>query len=166
MKTHKNLALLILFLPALLISACSSPTATVANANYAAGRLFATIELGNSTSNAVTVTNVVSALRSLASVTTAPTPYQMGVLSGQVQVLKSAGATNPNSAITDIASVVDTAVQLYKASAGSNPTILTAANAAMIQDFINGVVDEESFLAGQAAGMAPTTTTTTETRQP
>ena len=164
MKTHKNLVLLILLLlPALLLSACSSPTAAVANANYGAGRLFATIELGNATPATATVNNLVTALKAIASTNGVPTPFQMGVLSGQIQVLKAAGSTNPNTAITDIASIVDSAVQLYKNSAGSNPTLLTAANAAAIQDFINGITDEQSFLAGQESTINPALPSTTLT---
>ena len=149
MKT--NPLVLFLLLPALLLSACQSPTTTVASANYAAGRAFATYELTKTPPNQATLDGLVAALKTIASVTSVPTPFQMGVISGQLQELKSAGAATPNTTITDIASVVDTAVQTYKNATGSNPTLITAANAAIIQDFINGVTDEESFLAGQAS---------------
>lgn len=164
MKLRKIILSCLLLLPALLFSACA--TTEVADANYAAGRLFASIELGNATpaTATATVNNLVAALKSIASTNSVPTPYQMGVLSGQLQTLKAAGATNPSSAITDVASAVDTAVQLYKNSAGANPTLVTAANAAIIQDFINGIIDEQAFLAGQAS--AGVTTTTSVIQQP
>lgn len=134
---------------------CNNPTQNVASANYLAGRAYALYELNKAPSSTASLNSLGQELEEITSSSTPPTPFQMGQLSGQVQEIKAAGSATGNTTITVIGSLIDSTVQVASSVNGKNPTLITAAVSADLQDFKNGISDEQQFLAGQQSVLTP-----------
>jgi hypothetical protein len=152
---NKILILLAVLTAASTFTGCGSPAQNIATANYLAGNAFATFELGKNPAALKGLQDLQAALPSLT--TGKVTPFQMGVLSAELQPIANAAAADAKNAaaLNQIGSLISAAVQANAGATGGLPNANTALVGAALTDFALGIQHGIDFYNGQQSVLAP-----------